>query len=132
MTRRPIMLETRLIGSYTGSDYVYLAELLLRGSFAEVPEVLFLHREHRGRSIRTTRAEGDLLRWFDTAKPGRVSFPTWRLGYEYARAVHGAPLPRDERRRAYGALTTWAGHHWRLLGDNLVDAGRSAVRGHAH
>ena len=127
VTRRSVMLQTRLLGPYTASDRVYLAEMALRGPFVEVPEVLFLHREHWGRSIRSTRAEGGLLRWFDTTKTGPVSFPTWRLGYEYASAVHRAPLPREERWRSYRALARWTRRRWRMLGDNVFDAGRAVV-----
>ncbi|MGH9248914.1 MAG: glycosyltransferase family 2 protein, partial [Acidimicrobiales bacterium] len=127
VARRVTMLETRLLGSYAASDRVYLAEMALRGPFAEVPEVLFLHREHRGRSVRDTRAEGRLLQWFDTTKTGSVSFPTWRLGYEYARAVHRAPVPREDRWRSYRALTRWTRRRWRMLGDNIVDVGRRLV-----
>jgi glycosyltransferase involved in cell wall biosynthesis len=127
VARRATMLETRLLGSYTASDRVYLAEMALRGPFAEVPEVLFLHREHRGRSVRDTRAEGKLLQWFDTTKTGPISFPTWRLGYEYARAVHRAPVPRADRWRAYGALTTWTRRRWKMLVDNVIDVGRAVV-----
>ncbi|MGH8773904.1 MAG: glycosyltransferase family 2 protein [Jiangellaceae bacterium] len=128
VTRRATMLQTGLLGSFTASDRVYLGEMLLRGPFAEVPEVLFLHREHDGRSVRRTRREGELLSWFDTAKSGKVSFPTWRLGYEYVRAVRRAPLPREERWRSYAALGRWTRRRWRMLGDNVVDAGRTVVR----
>ncbi len=127
VARRATMIETRLLGAYTASDRVYLAEMALRGPFAEVPEVLFLHREHRGRSVRDTRADGRLLQWFDTTKTGAVSFPTWRLGYEYARAVHRAPVPREDRWRSYRALTRWTRRRWRMLGDNIVDVGRRLV-----
>jgi glycosyltransferase involved in cell wall biosynthesis len=127
VARRATMLETRLIGSYAAADRVFLAEMVLRGPFTEVPEVLFLHREHDGRSLRITRPQGGLRQWFDTTKTGPVCFPTWRLGYEYTRAVHRAPVPRDDRWRSYRALTWWTRRRWQMLGDNLIDAGRAVV-----
>lgn len=127
VARRATMLETRLIGPYAASDRVFLAEMVLRGPFTEVPEVLFLHREHEGRSIRVTRAQGELLQWFDTTKTSPVSFPTWRLGYEYALAVHRAPVHRDDRRRSYRAMSWWTRRRWQMLGDNVIDAGRAVV-----
>lgn len=129
VARRSVMLETRLLGQYQACDRVYLAEMALRGPFAEVPEVLFLHREHRGRSIRMARDEGQQLHVFGTSTRGAFAFPTWRLAFEYGRAVHRAPVPRDERWRSYAALNLWCRRRWRLLVDNVVDAVRAVVTG---
>ena len=50
--RRAALDRTRLHGSYTGSDRTLVLELALQGPFYEVPERLFLNREHPSRSIR--------------------------------------------------------------------------------
>ena len=48
--RRDALRNTPLIGGYVGSDLILLGRLALAGKFVQVPEVLFFHREHSGRS----------------------------------------------------------------------------------
>jgi glycosyltransferase involved in cell wall biosynthesis len=126
--RRPVLEQTRLHGSYLVADRVLLAELALRGPFHEVPEALFLHRDHPGRSVYQPRADGSLARWFDPSNTGRISFPTWRLVFEYSRAIADAPIGLDERRRCYAVLGRWAARRWWRLADNIVDASVGLVR----
>jgi glycosyltransferase involved in cell wall biosynthesis len=86
-------------GTYAASDRVFLARLALYGRFVEVPEVLFLSRDHPGQSIHTlprymqkkkslvTRffGHGQLppAEWFDPKYTGKITFPEWRLVGEY-------------------------------------------------
>jgi glycosyltransferase involved in cell wall biosynthesis len=128
INRRAVLVQTRLHGSYLAADRVLLAELILRGPVAEVAEPLFLHREHAGRSVHQSLADGARARWFDPSRTAVVSFPTWRLGYEYARAIAGAPISPRERRRSYAVLGRWASRRWRRLADNVVDAGVAIAR----
>ena len=111
---------------YPASDRILLAELALLGHFVEVPEELFLHREHEDRSIRRHAIAcgvGGLVRP-ESGRPG-LALPTWRLGWEYARAVDAARCPGRERRRAYRGVAGWAVHRRRLMADNVVDAMRA-------
>lgn len=94
--------RTRLIGPFTSSDRALLAELSLLGRFAEIPEPLFLSRDHSERSIRKHHVD-DLSGWFDPDKNERISFPTWRLHVEFGRAIL-----RSSPSLSAGLAASWA------------------------
>jgi glycosyltransferase involved in cell wall biosynthesis len=127
VVRRPALLATRRMLPYPASDRVLLAELVLGGWFVELPEPLFLHREHAGRSVRTHPSPVAAATWANPARRRRPVLPTWRLGWEYARAIERASLVPAERARAYRGLAAWAMHRRHLFADNLIDAGRYAL-----
>jgi glycosyltransferase involved in cell wall biosynthesis len=126
--RRPALERTRLVLPYAASDRVLLAELSLLGRFVEVPETLFLHREHPDRALRRNRTPGDAATWLDPDQPARAVFPTWRLAWELSRAIDRTPLTSRERRRAYKGLGAWVVRRRWLLADNVVDAVTAARR----
>ena len=85
-------------GGYAGSDRVFLARLTLFGRFIEVPEVLFCSRPSRPIHQDPSRApaqdcsllsrligHGQLppAEWFDSRYKGKITFPEWRLAWEY-------------------------------------------------
>ncbi|WP_165865565.1 glycosyltransferase family 2 protein [Vallicoccus soli] len=125
--RRSALLGTALHGGYPNSDNPLLAELALRGRFLELDEELFHRRDHPGRSMRaftTTRARNA---FFDPRRSGKVTLPRWRVGAEYARGVHRAPLPQAEKARCYAYLGPWA-VKWRgTLARNLGSAASQVV-----
>ena len=127
--RRSVMRETGLLGDYPASDRVFLAEMALRGPFAEVPEVLFLHREHDGRSIRVPldAEHQEALLGTLPAHPGRLR--TLRTGFEFGRAVQRAPVPWRDRLQAYAAIPSWAVHRWRLMAQKVLGARTTRRRG---
>jgi glycosyltransferase involved in cell wall biosynthesis len=103
-------------GGHAASDRVFLARLAMYGRFVEVPEVLFLSRDHAEQSIKTLpehlrRRRSRLSRlighgqlppaeWFDPRCKGRVTFPEWRLAWEYLRSVqYGDDVPVSQRAR---------------------------------
>lgn len=120
LTRREQLLRTSRLGPYTSSDRVLFAELALMGQFYEVPEVLFRHRQHTGRSVVAYADDRQRNAWFDPARAGRHTFPKWRLLAEYGRAVTRAPIPPPERARAFTALPSWAFAHRRTLSRELA------------
>lgn len=67
--RRADLLRTRLFESHLGSDWNLLAELLLMGELALVPEYLMSVRDHRGAFSFGLQGEPKRvrLRWFDPA-----------------------------------------------------------------
>jgi len=109
LTRVEVLRRTPLFGSYPAHDLPLLAELALCGRLREVPEVLFLQREHGGRSVRTYdfRAPHQAVGWYDTRQSGRLIFPRWRLLSEYLAALSRAPLSARERVRCARELLPW-------------------------
>ncbi|MGI9328390.1 MAG: glycosyltransferase family 2 protein [Pseudomonadales bacterium] len=76
----------RLEGNYHGCDRAMLAELSLIGRFAQLPEALFLNREHRARSVRSIKS-GE--RCSEPRQKARAKIPmnTLRLYRDYWQAV---------------------------------------------
>ncbi len=97
VVRIETLRNTAMLGPYTASDRVLLAELALRGRWTAVPEYLFFHGEHPRRSTYTYPDLRARVEWFDTAKAGQVAFPSWRLAYELFRAIGRTPLTVRER-----------------------------------
>lgn len=122
LMRTEVLARTPLIGSYVGSDRGLLAELGLHGRFHEIPEDLFMERNHPGRSC---KAIPFYLRtsWFDTSKQGARTLPNWRILAEYLKAIRRAPLRQSERIQCYLLMPVWTvsnGNWARLLMDLLV------------
>ena len=75
LMKRSTMLETNLIGSYISSDRVFLAEMVLRGHFIELPDYLFFRRLHSEISTSANKNNTELLNWFKTKnKTSLLSF----------------------------------------------------------
>lgn len=111
VTRRAQLAATGRIGPFTSSDRVLFLELALLGRFAEVPEMLFLHRQHPGRSVHAYADARDRNAWFDPRWEGRRSAPRWRLLREYARAIGRADLRPGERAAVAAILVRWCGQN---------------------
>ncbi len=71
--RRSALLGSGLIGTYSGSDRVLLAEMALRGRWLRLREHLFLHRDHAQRATRALLLvdREAALRWQDPAASAR-------------------------------------------------------------
>jgi glycosyltransferase involved in cell wall biosynthesis len=102
--RASAMRETRLIQSFIGSDFVFLAEMAMLGSIREVPEILFRQRIHAGMSTRANRGN-DLRIWYEprTASLRGVLPPQAALGFHYWSAIWRLPLKFTEK-----LLCTWS------------------------
>ena len=114
--RSDVLRTTRLLGSYPRSDSALVAELALAGRFAEIPEPLFLNRDHPGRYMRAVA--GDLRRailWHDRSKAGQRLVPTWLLYRAYRDMVRRYPGRRAVRLRCRGHLVRWLGVNWNAL-----------------
>lgn len=126
--RIAVLRSTAMIGPYTTSDRVLLAELALHGRFVEVPDPWFRHREHPGRSMYAYADDRDRVGWFDTSRDGSRSMPRWRIGVEYARSLarvqHALPLP--VRVRCVAHLAAWFGANRNVLIREVVHS--AAVR----
>ena len=124
LMRRSALDRTRLHGSYTGSDRTILMELALLGPFFQVPERLFLNRDHPARSIRIARGANKRGHhreaWFDTQRAGLIVFPNWRRLREFVEAIVRAPITAVEKSRSLRVVSGWVVRgNWRRLGNDL-------------
>ncbi len=116
LIRRDVLARTPLIASFVGSDRTLLAELGLLGKLHVVPEVLFLSRDHSGRSVHTNkRTRGE---WFDPKLRGKFSLMHLRCGTEYLRILTRVKLTPRERFAAASILGPWVlANRWQLRED---------------
>lgn len=122
--RRSALLGTGLIGTFSGSDRVLLAEMALRGPWVRLPEHLFLHREHEARATRALLLvdRAAAVRWLaPEAKPQHGRLFHLILYRDYRRVVR-RNLPRGQRRSCRRELVRWwftDGHFADVLRDLL-------------
>ncbi len=97
--RMSVLERTDLIGNYPHGDGVLLARVALFGRFHEVPDELFFPREHAEQSMKAMKDRYDYADWFDTKQTGRMVFPTWRMFWEYFKAIGRTPTSIWQRFR---------------------------------
>jgi glycosyltransferase involved in cell wall biosynthesis len=107
LIRAEALRASPMLGSYAASDEVLLAFLALRGPFHEVPQYLFLSREHAQQSIQMRQDRAAYSVWFCPALAGKVLLPYWRRLIEYRRVIRHAPVRRGAWARCHGALARW-------------------------
>ncbi|MBD2459764.1 glycosyltransferase [Oscillatoria sp. FACHB-1407] len=107
LIRADVLRKTCLHGSYHGSDRVLLAELSLRGRFAEIPETLFLRRCHpnQGSSLKSKKARNSWLNPQNSIKALRLPILRGTIGY--FGAIFKAPLTLQERVDALQVLSQY-------------------------
>lgn len=120
LIRRDVLARTGLLGTFNGHDRPLVAELALRGKFAQIPDVLFLNREHAARSMRAYRTPSERIEWFDPALAGRPAYRHWRLALEYHRAIRRAASSHTVALRAEVCLGAWAFKYRRALVSELL------------
>jgi glycosyltransferase involved in cell wall biosynthesis len=104
--------KTPLIGNYASSDRVLLGELVLRGEISQVPEYLFLRRDHPRMSWRVNPTHRAFSVWFDPANRGRILLPaTWKHFFEYLRAIRRVRPNWYEQTWCYLYMMKWLGKH---------------------
>lgn len=121
-----------LFGPYMGSDRNFLAEIVLAGGVAYVPEFLFMLRDHPGSYTASVTEYYQRLSWY---APGR-RIPSWfqvpRTAIGYAGAIRRSNLPLAERvacsRHVLRWLATCAGQliRRRLTGRSTAAATAAA------
>ncbi len=125
-------------GSYAGADYILLVRMSLLGRFHELPEYLFISRQHSGQSSNTLPVRLQQPRafrltnrhctlpspeWWDPAKTRTISFPEFHKLLEYFLTVYHAPLDATQKLRCYLILLRWIKIRFRrMLKDLLVAA----------
>jgi glycosyltransferase involved in cell wall biosynthesis len=121
--RTAALRRTGLLGTFTASDMVLVAELTLYGQFHELPEVLFYRRLHAAALSSVTSDEGLQGVW-NPLRSRRERLLSWHHYYATARAIVRAPVRAGEK----AALLGWLGRQavtsrHRLLGELLDAAG---------
>ncbi len=107
--RRSVLLGSGLIGTFSGSDRVLLAEVALRGPWVRLPEFLFMHRDHRARATRALLLvdRAAAMRWLaPQAAPRRGKLFHLVLFADYCRVVR-RNLARGRRGGCYRELLRW-------------------------
>jgi hypothetical protein len=122
VARRSALEKTSLIGGYSGSDRVLLAELSLHGRFIEIGNPLFLRRTHPGTSIRLYPDQNERATWFDTSRAGRLNMTTWRIFKEYMHAILRSPICKMDKVRCLRFMAVWLRDKWRPLAGDLRTA----------
>jgi glycosyltransferase involved in cell wall biosynthesis len=116
LIRSAALARTRLIAPYFASDRALCAELALLGRCLQVPEPLFMNRDHPDRCVRAAYPDRRTVRgWYvpGAAKPSLVDLcPMWSLYAEYWRMVQRHVPDRRERLRCYGHLLHWLVVYW--------------------
>ena len=128
LMRSDVLRSTVLNGNYSGSDHPLLAELALRGRFFEVPEPLFEHGEHAGRSVTLYPNERDRLVLFRPDQAGKLSFPRWNMARGFVHVVLRSPLSSRDKLRTIPTLASWARVWWRPLVFAVPGAARHVLR----
>jgi len=108
LMRLSALRQTRGHEAYTHGDGVLMARLALLGRYHEIPEALFLNRDHPARSARVAKPQYHTYDgWFDTKKVGRISLPYWRMWFGYLQGVWETPLSFRSRLWCHFYLLNW-------------------------
>lgn len=105
--RLDVLKRTPLLGEYVGSDRNLLAELSMHGPFHEVPEYLFLRRDHPGTSTRQYPSAKERRTWFKVEQRG-PNLPTVQRAMGYLKSILRAPLAPADRLVCLGILGKWS------------------------
>jgi glycosyltransferase involved in cell wall biosynthesis len=110
-----VLRKIKPFGSFHWADRTIVAELALQGPFYNVPEFLYLRRDH---PTRATRIGSDVRRRCVTLDPKRADrwrHPVARLLGEYllayASAIWRAPISTTDRLRCTKELAVWIARH---------------------
>jgi glycosyltransferase involved in cell wall biosynthesis len=117
LIRTEVLRKTRLLPPHPGNDRLLLAELALHGRFVQVPEYLFMRRDHGQRSVKVYPRIRERYAWVAPSYAGRRMFPHWAYLRGYASAIRRAPITLREKLRCGTVLLKWIRHN---AGD-LVD-----------
>lgn len=110
LIRAESLSRTHMLGGYTGSDEVLLAELTLYGKFFEIPERLYFRRFHDESSSWLRNSQEHQNKYYLPSKSSKVIMNCWRRYLGLMSAVHKAPVGLGDRWLLYcdlGRLMRW-------------------------
>jgi hypothetical protein len=129
VVRADVLKMTRLLGSYVAADVVLVAELALLGELYQIPDRLFLRRDHPQKSNRANPTVHDRAVLYDPANRGRIQLRTWRVLVEQFASIRRSRMNRREKLRCYlfvGKCIRWGAGD---LSSELMVAARHLVGG---
>jgi glycosyltransferase involved in cell wall biosynthesis len=103
LIRSSAIRQTRPYGSFSNSDLPFLAELILRGAFVEVPERLF-SRRISSMSVQVYPSVHDRMVLFEPSRVGQLFFPNWKFFAYHVCAIHRVPMNWVERLKCYARM----------------------------
>ena len=128
--RTSVLKRSSLISNYPAADMVMLGEVSLYGEFLEIPESLFLRRDHPGTSVNANPTNEERVVWCDPSKKGKIQLSTWRWFFEWLRSIYRSPIGAAEWCRCTRELGRWAWGNRGTMRRELVNGLRhwSAVK----
>lgn len=120
--RTDILKKTHLIDDYPASDMILLGEVALHGKFHEIPECLFIRRDHPMSSVRANPGWEERAVWFNPSKKGKVQLHAWRWFFEWIKAVYRSPLGFPERMKCLLVVLRWACRNRKELANDIKHA----------
>ncbi len=109
--RTRVLRQVAKKDSYHHADHTIIAELCLYGPFYQVPDWLYLRRDHPARAERACPTTRSRCANMDPRRADRLRHPVVRLYGEYVWAyiamIRKAPLSPAERRECYRHLADW-------------------------
>lgn len=120
LIRTGALRRTLQIGNFSSSDRILEAELALQGRFHEVPEPLFFNRHHDGQHYRHHPKRRDKAVWYDPKRADRITFPNWRLLWEYFKSTIRLPLRFQHKWFCRLSLIWWMRRNWNWLLSDLI------------
>jgi glycosyltransferase involved in cell wall biosynthesis len=109
LMRAAAIRRTKLHEPYMGSDRNFMAEMVLRGGVAYVPEPLFLLREHAGSYTSSVKDYYQRLSWYAPGRrvPSWMQIPVTARGY--VGAIARAPLAWSDKVACFRHVSEWVG-----------------------
>jgi len=112
--RRELLAHSILLMSFHGADRALIAQMALRGRFLHVSLPLLGVRDHKDRYTRSKVKPKDRATWHDSRLKGKLTFPTWKLYFEYWRMTMTERISASDRVSAVATLIKWWFVNWNL------------------
>lgn len=124
LMRREPLGRTELMGdgSVPSADIVFMAHLIMQGTFVVLDEPLFYRRMH-DQSSSSDRNDKDLQESFWSAGKAKLSRPAWKRVFAYRRAIAKTDVPAAERLALYRILIGMVWANKRRLSTELIYTG---------
>lgn len=118
LMRRDVLSRTTLFQPYINAELSLMSELALRGQFYEIPDHLFLRRDHPGISTRYYATPKERIAWSDPSRAGRGGGDGWRMLGARVRSATIVPMGLYDRVRCYLSVLELFNH---LAGGSIKD-----------